>query len=145
MLQTYLLIYGDLELFRGIAYQEIPKTGRALYVCAIGAVFPDVWRRFLFIGVHFMTAFVIVEVTEKDSQKKALYSAAAGPSIASHGGHILARGPVTYLHMGDNFTNALIIQFPSADAARRWYNSPEYAGTHAIRNEAFDSRFVLIG
>ncbi|TDQ89414.1 DUF1330 domain-containing protein [Paraburkholderia silvatlantica] len=92
-----------------------------------------------------MTAFVIVEVTEKDSKKRELYSAVAGPSIASHGGQVIARGPATYLHMGDNFTHALIIQFPSADAARQWYDSPEYAGVHAIRDEAFDSRFLLVG
>ncbi|MBB2928006.1 DUF1330 domain-containing protein [Paraburkholderia silvatlantica] len=95
--------------------------------------------------VDVMTAFVVVEMADKDNKKREHYSAVAGPSVASHGGHVLARGPAAYLHMGDNFTHALIIQFPSAEAARQWYDSPEYAEAHAIRNEAFDSRFLLIG
>lgn len=69
----------------------------------------------------------------------------SGLSIASHGGHVLARGPAAYLHMGDNFIHARIIQSPSADEVRPCYDGPEYAGVHAIQDEAFDNRFLLIG
>jgi len=37
-----------------------------------------------------------------------------------------------------------VLEFPDAAAARRWYDSPEYATARAIRQEASSARFLLV-
>jgi uncharacterized protein (DUF1330 family) len=92
-----------------------------------------------------MSAYVFVEITDKDEAAKAQYAAVAGPVIASFSGKVLARGPVTALHGDSPLERGLIIEFPDSETALAWYNSPEYQAVVEIRNIAFDSRFVLIG
>ena len=43
--------------------------------------------------------------------------------------------------MADRF---VVLEFPDAAAARRWYDSPEYAAARTIRQEASSGRFLLV-
>jgi uncharacterized protein (DUF1330 family) len=38
----------------------------------------------------------------------------------------------------------VIIEFPSMDAARRWYESSEYQAILGIRHEAASARLILV-
>lgn len=92
-----------------------------------------------------MSAYVIVEITDKDEAAKAKYAQAAGPVIESLGGKFVARGPVSVLHGASAFERGLVIEFADRDAALACYNSPEYQALIEVRNVAFESRFTLIG
>lgn len=92
-----------------------------------------------------MSAYVIVEITDKDEAAKATYAKAAMSVVESFGGKFVSRGPVSVLHGADTFERGLVIEFADREAALTWYNSPEYQALIEGRDIAFDSRFVLIG
>jgi len=92
-----------------------------------------------------MTAYVVVHTTLKNADKMQEYGAAAGPTVAAHGGKVVARGPSEVM-FGENAHKAMVvIEFPDRDAARRWYASPEYQAIIPTRIEAMDSVFILGG
>jgi uncharacterized protein (DUF1330 family) len=65
-------------------------------------------------------------------------------SIAKHGGHLLARSSDPEVLEGEAFRGRLvIIEFPSMEAARAFYYSPEYQQAKAIRTPVSDARFVV--
>ena len=46
---------------------------------------------------------------------------------------------------GDRTPNRLVVlEFPDADAARRWYHSAEYAEAKATREGAATGSFILV-
>jgi uncharacterized protein (DUF1330 family) len=92
-----------------------------------------------------MSAYVIVQGTVKDAEKMQEYGAAAGPSIAPHGGELVCRGPAQVLAGATDYQMAVVISFPDAAAARAWYESPEYQAIIPTREAALDSVFVLVG
>lgn len=92
-----------------------------------------------------MSAYVIVEITDKDDEAKARYAQAAGPVIESFGGKVMGRGPLTVLQGEGGLERGLVIEFANREAALTWYHSPEYQALIELRNIALDSRFVLIG
>jgi len=92
-----------------------------------------------------MTAYVVVHLTPKNAEKAQAYAAAAGPTVAAHGGKFLTRGPSETL-AGEHAHKAMaVIEFPSRELARQWYASPEYQATIALRTEGLDSVFILGG
>ena len=55
-------------------------------------------------------------------------------SIAQYGGRFVARGgKAELIEGGPEPKRVVIIEFADADAARRWYNSPEYQAALPIR------------
>ena len=54
------------------------------------------------------------------------YLAAVGPTIQAHGGEILVAGPGSEAVEGDPGPITVVLKFPSKDALRGWYDSPEY-------------------
>jgi uncharacterized protein (DUF1330 family) len=54
--------------------------------------------------------------------------------VEKHGGRFLVRGGKVELLEGDWITHRVVLmEFPDGDAARAWYNSPEYQAIRAIR------------
>jgi len=54
------------------------------------------------------------------------YGAAAGPTVADHGGAFMLRGKRVAALLGNDASQAVaIIQFPSSGAAQDWFVSPE--------------------
>lgn len=92
-----------------------------------------------------MTAYVTVHLTVKDADKLQQYGAAAGETVAAHGGEFISRGPVEVLSGESAHAMMAIIRFPDRDTARNWYNSAEYQALVPLRGEAIDSLFVLGG
>ena len=92
-----------------------------------------------------MTAHVIVTLTVIDSAKLKQYSAAAGPTVAKFGGEFVGRGPLAVLHGETDQQVQVIIQFPTREDADNWYQSPEYQALIALRSEAMDALFTVIG
>ena len=58
------------------------------------------------------------------------YAKAAAPIIAAHGGRVSFRGPVIHVLEGQldvqTDTRLVLIEFPTAEQARSWWESAEY-------------------
>ncbi len=73
-----------------------------------------------------MPALWIAHVTVSDEEAYGKYAALAGPAIAKHGGHFIARaGRYVQLEGKDRARN-VVARFPSLEAAEACYHSPEY-------------------
>jgi uncharacterized protein (DUF1330 family) len=91
-----------------------------------------------------MPAYVIADVDITDAQRYADYTAQVPSALESNGGRFLVRGGATEMIEGDWLPGRLvIIEFPSMDAAQRWYDSPEYQAILGIRHEAATARIIL--
>jgi uncharacterized protein (DUF1330 family) len=92
-----------------------------------------------------MAAYVIVDVNITDSDKYDEYRKLSGPSVAQYGGKFLVRGGAHETLEGDwQPGHVVILEFADADAARRWWNSPEYEAAKVVRRAASTARFVLV-
>ena len=91
-----------------------------------------------------MTAYVIADITVTNPDGYAPYRPLAGASVAQHGGRFVARGgAVETLEGGWNPARVVIIEFPSMDAARKWYHSPEYQDALRIRLANSTGKVIL--
>jgi uncharacterized protein (DUF1330 family) len=91
-----------------------------------------------------MVAYVIGEVEIRKPEAMKGYAEMVAAAVRKHGGRYLARGVKPEVLEGGPAHKILIIEFESAEAARRWYNSAEYAAAHAIRRGSSDLRLVIV-
>lgn len=92
-----------------------------------------------------MAAYVIVEIETADAALMAEYRDLARPIVEAHGGRYLARGGATVtLEGGWDPQRVVILEFPSVDAARAWWESDEYAPLKAMRHRAGTSRMLIV-
>lgn len=92
-----------------------------------------------------MTAYVVIDVESTDEDKAARYRELSGPSIERHGGRFLVRGGPFEVLEGDWVPTRLVIaEFPSVEAARRWYGSADYREARAVREGAGAWRMVVV-
>ena len=92
-----------------------------------------------------MTAYVIaeIEVTNTDGYKE--YATLVGPTIAKYGGRFLVRGGPAHTLEGDwPQRRRVIIEFASVEAARKWWDSPEYEKPKALRRANSNGRLLLL-
>jgi uncharacterized protein (DUF1330 family) len=91
-------------------------------------------------------AFVISEVLRVlDEDAAARYRPLARASVLAHGGrYLLQTGDVLAIEgPWDEGRRIVVMEFPSAEAARGWYDSAEYAEAWAIAPAAFERRLLL--
>jgi uncharacterized protein (DUF1330 family) len=92
-----------------------------------------------------MAAYVIVDVDSNDEARAARYRELSGPSVARHGGRFVVRGGAISVFEGTWSPRRLVvIEFPSTDAARAWYDSDDYAEARALRAGAGEWRMVAV-
>jgi uncharacterized protein (DUF1330 family) len=91
-----------------------------------------------------MSAYIIVGLTPKDTDKLQQYGASVPPILAKYSGEILTKGPVEKLQ--GNFAHKIqvVITFPNREKALGWYNSAEYQALIPVRDQGMDSEFQLI-
>jgi uncharacterized protein (DUF1330 family) len=91
-----------------------------------------------------MPAYVIAEVTVRDEATYARYRELAPPSIYAYGGKYLARGGATVTLTGTwRPTRVVILEFPTMERARDWWDSPEYAAAKSLREASADADIIL--
>ncbi len=89
--------------------------------------------------------YVIARVHVTDPQKYGEYANVAPAITVKYGGRYLARGGRTATLEGPEVADRMVIvEFPSFDEARAFYDSPEYTAARKIRAGAADASFVLI-
>ncbi len=92
-----------------------------------------------------MPAYVLaeVEITNPEGYKE--YTAIVPQTIAQYGGRFLARGGATHVLEGDwPQLRRVIIEFPSVEAARNWWDSPGYRKAKAMRRANSKGRLLLL-
>jgi uncharacterized protein (DUF1330 family) len=95
-----------------------------------------------------MPAYVVGDVRVTDPAKFDTYVTPALASLAQYGGKVLAAGgPLDVFDGGPRPERVVIVEFPDAEAARRWYHSPEYQAVVGIRlaSTAESCVFLLAG
>jgi uncharacterized protein (DUF1330 family) len=91
-----------------------------------------------------VAAYVIANVTVHDPEAYRAYTAVTPKTIADHGGRFISRGGDVEVLEGDwRPSRLVIIEFPSIEAARAWYTSPEYEEAKELRLATSDSQLVL--
>jgi uncharacterized protein (DUF1330 family) len=92
-----------------------------------------------------MPAYMVADVDVSDPERYREYSAQVAATVEAHGGGFLVRGGAAEAIEGDWLpTRFVIIEFPSKDAARAWYDSAEYQSIVGIRHEASTTRLILV-
>ena len=92
-----------------------------------------------------MSAFVLASVTVKDPVRYEDYRRLVTPTLAKYGGRFIARGGKIEVLEGDWQPNRLVIlEFPSMDHARQWWNSPEYTEAKLIRQATSEGTLLIL-
>ncbi len=92
-----------------------------------------------------MPAYVIADVQVTDPAGYEPYRPLAAASIARFGGRFLVRGGKAGLLEGSPAPErVVVIEFPDAETARRWYYSDEYQQALKIRQANSTARLILV-
>ena len=93
-----------------------------------------------------MAAYIIADIAEiTDSAAFQSYASKAGPTIPNYDGKPrVVRGKVEVLEGTWKPVNLVILEFPSADRAREWYDSSEYHPLVAERTKAARGNNVIL-
>ena len=88
--------------------------------------------------------FISFRDTMKDAARYAAYAQKAGASMAGREAKVIvANGAVTPLE-GAPPDGVVIIEFPSVEAAKAWYESPEYQAVVGERLAVTEGRAVIV-
>ena len=92
-----------------------------------------------------MPAYLIVDMEVLDPKGYEEYKNLAGPSVTKYGGRYLIRGGTTVVLEGEWTPKRLVVlEFPSLERARTWWNSPEYTEARRSRARTARARMVLV-
>jgi uncharacterized protein (DUF1330 family) len=92
-----------------------------------------------------MTAYVIADIDVHDAEAYREYVALVPGTIEPFGGRFIVRGGDHETFEGEWRPHRLVvIEFPGADQARRWYASDAYVAALAIRQRASTGSVVLV-
>jgi uncharacterized protein (DUF1330 family) len=86
----------------------------------------------------------IARVTVKDPEAYKQYIAANAAAWTAYNGRFVVRAGRFECVEGTARERNVVIEFPSYEAARACYDSPEYAAAKAIRQNAAESDLIII-
>lgn len=92
-----------------------------------------------------MAAYLIADVDVADQRIYDEYKRRVAPLVAKFGGRFLVRGGAHVVLEGTWQPHRLVvIEFPSMETLRSWYDSPEYAPLITLRESAAEARLVAV-
>ena len=92
-----------------------------------------------------MPAYIIVETDITDPEQYEQYKAASPGAIAAGGGRFLVRGGELAVLEGDWEPKRLVVlEFPSVEQARAWYESDVYREAKALRQRYSTGSLLLV-
>jgi uncharacterized protein (DUF1330 family) len=92
-----------------------------------------------------MPAYMIGEIEVIDSEAYKAYSALVPATLEKYGGRFIVRGGKAHPMEGEwPERRRVVIEFPSIEAARQWWDSPEYARPKEMRRAASRGRIVFL-
>jgi len=92
-----------------------------------------------------MAAYLIVRVEITDPERYDRYKLLTPAAVAAHGGRFVVRGgPSEVLEGPPEDRRLVVLEFPTAEDARSFYDSPEYREARDVRAGAADMQMVLV-
>lgn len=92
-----------------------------------------------------MAAYVVAQIDVADPEAFAEYRAKVAETVARHGGRYKARGGEMEALEGEPpCSRMVIVEFDDARAAKRWYESEDYAPLIALRRSASRGSVVVV-
>ena len=92
-----------------------------------------------------MPAFIIVQISVRDAREYEEYKLLTPASLENYGGKFVVRGGETETLEGSWKPERLVVlQFPTAQKARDWWNSPEYAAAKKLRQRVAETEMILV-
>lgn len=91
-----------------------------------------------------MSAYLISEIDWHDQAKAKEYREKFGPALEKYGGRTLCAGPPQVIEGDWNPPRLVVLEFPSMQALRSWYESGEHAPVRKLRLEGASSRVVAV-
>lgn len=94
-----------------------------------------------------MAAYVLANLQVRDAAWREAYSPRTGELIRKHGGKVLAPFASKVEALEGNAklpTNVVILEFPSKEQAKAWYNDSEYAPLIKLRQTGADGDLILV-
>ena len=89
-------------------------------------------------------AYWIAHVDVRDADRYQDYIAGAKPAFERYGAKFLARGGAYEAMEGKGRGRNVVIEFPSMQAAKDCYNSPEYQAAKAIRQTVAEAEMIIV-
>ena len=90
-----------------------------------------------------MPGYVIANYTIHDREKYDSYPPAVWPTIDQYGGKVLVADHEAVLMEGSPEKVIVILEFPSAQVARQWYDSPEYEEVKHLRTSTTEGWLLI--
>ncbi|MEP6941825.1 MAG: DUF1330 domain-containing protein [Betaproteobacteria bacterium] len=92
-----------------------------------------------------MAGYILVDIKVSDPLRYEVYKKLASEAIAKHGGRYLVRGGESVLLEGTEHPNRVVVlEFPSLEKARAFYDSTEYVAARAAREGAAVMNMVAV-
>lgn len=92
-----------------------------------------------------MPAYVMANVEVTDPVRYEDYKRLVPPTIARFGGKFIVRGGTVEVLEGEWRPNRLVLlEFPSAEQARAWWQSAEYAEARALRQATSTGTLLIL-
>jgi uncharacterized protein (DUF1330 family) len=92
-----------------------------------------------------MAAYLIANIEVRDTDAFAVYGEQVRPVVERHGGRYLVRGGAVHPLEGDlGLKRLVVLEFPSMEAARRFYDSEAYAPLLKLRADSTVSHVALV-
>ena len=86
----------------------------------------------------------IVQVDVHDAAAYKAYQALTPAALARFGGRMIVRGGAQEIREGSARPRSVVVEFPSLQAARDCYDSPDYAKARALRAKVATADLIII-
>ena len=94
-----------------------------------------------------MAAYIVAQLDVKNTDWQKEYGPKAGALVQKHGGKVIAGAGYTLERLEGKQplpSVMFILEFPSAEQAKAWYNDPEYTHLMHLRQTGADANIVVL-
>jgi uncharacterized protein (DUF1330 family) len=92
-----------------------------------------------------MAGYIVVDIEITDPNEYQTYAKQTTATLERYGGKFLVRGGPSETLEGDwKPKRVVILEFPSVEQAKTWYDSPEYSAIKGIRHRSAISNMLLV-
>jgi uncharacterized protein (DUF1330 family) len=92
-----------------------------------------------------MPAYIIVDVSIHNTDEYKGYKKLTPASLVPYDGKFIVRGGTTQTLEGEwQPERIVVLQFPTAEKAKQWWSSEEYAPAKAIRQANATTKMILV-
>lgn len=92
-----------------------------------------------------MSAYIVYQADVYDPEQYEKYKEKAAPALAAAGGRYIARGGAIEVLEGEGPAGrTVLIEFPTMDAAVKFFHGPEYTAIRALRANAAHARMYVV-